>query len=265
MKNESKTVIYFVVGIVVLIGVFFLISATNNPPAKKTSTNPKVDQSVDQSFMNKINTLSLISIKATNATTNIKSTSVTTTSTKNGKPYILYVGADYCPFCASERWPLIVALSQFGTFSGLKYMTSSSADTYPSTNTLSFYQSTYTSKYLTFEGVETATNQQNNTGAYIALQNMTSDQNNIFNTYNAPPYVTSDVQGSIPFIDFGNKYLVTGSQYDPSVLKGKNWDTIVSDIQNSKANDGLNIEAAANEIIAKICTLTNNQPSNVCL
>ncbi|MGH3290263.1 MAG: DUF929 family protein, partial [Trebonia sp.] len=39
--------------------------------------------------------------------------------TRGGKPEVLYVGAEYCPYCAMENWPLIVALSRFGQFTGL--------------------------------------------------------------------------------------------------------------------------------------------------
>ena len=35
--------------------------------------------------------------------------------TSGGKPEILYVGAEYCPYCAAERWAMVVALSRFGT------------------------------------------------------------------------------------------------------------------------------------------------------
>ena len=38
--------------------------------------------------------------------------------TSGGKPEMLYIGAEYCPYCAAERWAMIVALSRFGTFSG---------------------------------------------------------------------------------------------------------------------------------------------------
>ncbi len=36
-----------------------------------------------------------------------------------GKPQFLYIGAEYCPYCAAQRWATIVALSRFGTFSKL--------------------------------------------------------------------------------------------------------------------------------------------------
>ena len=43
-----------------------------------------------------------------------------TALTSGGKPEMLYQGAEYCPYCAAERWAMIVALSRFGTFSGLQ-------------------------------------------------------------------------------------------------------------------------------------------------
>ena len=34
-------------------------------------------------------------------------------------PEVLYLGAEYCPYCAAQRWTTIIALSRFGTWSGL--------------------------------------------------------------------------------------------------------------------------------------------------
>ena len=78
----------------------------------------------------------------------------------DGKPEITYVGAEYCPYSAAERWALAVALSRFGTFSHLSGTHSSSTDVYPNTQTLSFYGSSYSSPYVDFQAVEEATNQQ---------------------------------------------------------------------------------------------------------
>ena len=72
----------------------------------------------------------------------------------NGKPEVLYVGGEFCPFCALERWSLMVALSHFGTFSGVEYMQSSSTDVDPNTPTFTFANATYTSQYITFVAVE---------------------------------------------------------------------------------------------------------------
>ena len=47
---------------------------------------------------------------------------------QNGKPTIVYFGAQGCPFCAQMRWILAVALSRFGNFSQLFYDRSSTND-----------------------------------------------------------------------------------------------------------------------------------------
>ena len=33
-------------------------------------------------------------------------------------PEVLYMGAEYCPYCAAQRWSTIIALSRFGTWAG---------------------------------------------------------------------------------------------------------------------------------------------------
>src|SRR5262249_35743790 len=114
----------------------------------------------------------------------------------DGKPQIVYVGADYCPYCAAERWSLIVALGRFGTFSNLHTMESSSTDTYPSTPTFTFYGSTYTSQYVDFQGVETVKQDEQ-----TPLQTPTAQQQQLLAAYDVPPYTTQT--GSIPFMAIG--------------------------------------------------------------
>ena len=46
-------------------------------------------------------------------------------------PEILYMGAEYCPYCAAQRWSTIIALSRFGKFSGLGNMSSYSGRRLP--------------------------------------------------------------------------------------------------------------------------------------
>ena len=48
--------------------------------------------------------------------------------TLNGKPEVLYIGSEGCPFCGVQRWGMIVALSQFGTFSNLHLMQSQTTE-----------------------------------------------------------------------------------------------------------------------------------------
>jgi hypothetical protein len=178
--------------------------------------------------------------------------------TSGGKPDVLYVGAEYCPFCAAERWAMAVALSRFGTFSGLHGIHSSSTDVYPSTPTLTFYKSTYTSKYLTFTPVETTTVNK------APLQKMTAAQQALLNKYDVPPYVSQQAAGAIPFIDFGNKFMISGASYSPQVLQGKTWSEVASSLSDPSSPISQGAVGAANLITAALCKLTGNQPASAC-
>ena len=78
--------------------------------------------------------------------------------TIGGKPAIVFVSEESCPFCAAERWSLTVALSHFGTWSHLGSTTSSATDVYPNTATLSFRTAVYHSTELTLRTTELADN-----------------------------------------------------------------------------------------------------------
>jgi thiol-disulfide isomerase/thioredoxin len=182
--------------------------------------------------------------------------------TSNGKPEILYVGAEYCPYCAAERWAMVVALSRFGTFSHLSLIHSSAQDTDPSTPTLSFYKSSYTSKYVDFQPVEWIGPENNGQ----VLQKPTSAQMAVFNKYDAPPYsgTTSNTAGSFPFSDIGNKYLDIGAQYDPQTLAGLSWSQVATDIRTPSSPVAKAVDGTANALTAAICKVTPNAPASVC-
>jgi thiol-disulfide isomerase/thioredoxin len=171
-----------------------------------------------------------------------------------GKPVITYIGAEYCPYCAAERWALAVALSRFGTFSNLSGTHSSSTDIYPNTQTLSFYGSGYSSPYVSFDSVESATNKQVN-GTYPTLQTPTAQQSTLLSSY--------DPSGNIPFLDIGNKYLITGASYSPQLLQGLSGSQIASKLNNPSSAVAQAIDGTANNITAAICAVTGNTPSSV--
>src|SRR5258708_1221363 len=185
------------------------------------------------------------------------------TLTSGGRPEILYVGAEYCPYCAAERWAMIVALSRFGTFSGLRFIHSSSTDAYPNTPTLTFYKSGYTSNYVTFSPVEWFSDVPSGNG-YTTLQAPTSAQMAIFNKYDAAPYVPSADKGSFPFVDIGNKYLITGASYNPSTLAGKTWAQVAAALRDPSSPIAQAVDGTANQITAAICKTTNGNPASVC-
>src|SRR6266851_204628 len=178
-----------------------------------------------------------------------------------GKPEFLYMGAEYCPFCAAERWAVVVALSRFGTFSKLYQTTSSSTDVYPNTPTFTFYPgryggSFYSSSYIDFVPVEIEDGQQN------PLQTPTTDQQNLLNKYDVPPL--SSVAGGIPFIDIGNRYIVSSASYSPQDLANLQWQNIANDLADSNSAVSKDILGTANYLTAGICMMTQQQPGSVC-
>ncbi len=181
----------------------------------------------------------------------------------SGKPLFFYAGAEFCPYCAAERWSMIVALSRFGTFSNLHLSTSAGApEAYPNTPTFTFYGSSYTSQYLEFQSVELYTNQPSGLSGYGSLQTPTKAQQQLIDKYDAPPYTQQ--AGAIPFLDVGNQYIEISSGFLPSVLAGQSWEQIASAMSNPQAPTTKAIVGNANYLTAALCQITNNQPASVC-
>jgi thiol-disulfide isomerase/thioredoxin len=167
-----------------------------------------------------------------------------------GKPEVLYIGAEYCPYCAAERWALIVALGRFGTFSGLQTTTSSSTDIYPNTPTFTFRGATYTSAYIDFRAVETSDRDQR------PLQTPSASEQQVLSKY--------DPAGSIPFVDLGNKYAMSGATFSPDLLVGASWQAIASELQDQSSAQAKAIVGSANLVTAAICKMTSDKPASVC-
>src|SRR5665213_1599040 len=154
----------------------------------------------------------------------VKSQPILTEKSSTGTtvPEVLYIGAEYCPFCAAQRWSTIIALSRFGTWSGLGNMSSYGKDIYPNTPTFTFAKSTYKSPYVVFTSVEEYTNYLNaTTGYYQILQKPTKAQVALVTKYDTPKYIkglTTSDGNPIPFITMDNKFLVSGASYAPDTL-----------------------------------------------
>jgi hypothetical protein len=170
--------------------------------------------------------------------------------TADGKPRVLYVGAEFCPYCAAERWSVVNALSRFGTFTGLGQTSSSSSDVYPNTPTLSFHGATYKSDYLSFTGVEQTDRDKQ------PLDTLSSADAKIFSTYNP--------QGGIPFIDYGGTSATSGAGYDPGILQGKTHQQIAAALSDPSSDITKAIIGQANVVTATLCQLTDQKPATVC-
>lgn len=182
-------------------------------------------------------------------------TSVSQLIGPNGKPEVLYIGGEWCPFCAAERWSLVIALSKFGNFSGLTYMESSSSDVYPNTNTFSFYDTTYTSQYISFVAIEHEDRNHN------TLRAPTNQQLSLWGEYTTGA-------DSIPFVYIDGQYYLTGAQYSPGSLSNLNWTQIASQLNNPQSSVAKLIDGSANELIGAICTTLKSKawptPASLC-
>jgi hypothetical protein len=174
--------------------------------------------------------------------------------TSGGKPEVLFIGGEYCPFCATQRWAMVNALSRFGTFTGLTTTHSSSTDVDPNTPTFTFYNSTYTSSYINFTSVE-----EYGATSTTPLQTPTAAQQTIATTF--------DPSSSIPFIDIGGKYVQIGNlaPLAPTMLAGKSWSQVAAAMDDPSASALGQAEIGnANYMTAAICKLTNNLPATAC-
>ncbi len=244
---------------VVVIAVLVIVKVTSGSGSGSSQLTPVSAAQLDQVTSVPASTLvaaaGAVPASSVSPPTNLPASTPALTSA--GKPEIVYMGAEYCPYCAAERWPLVMALSKFGTFHNLSSTKSSSTDVNPNTPTFSFYGSSYTSPYVTFTPVEL----QNRLGK--PLQTPTAAQNQLINTYDAPPY-TQGSGGSIPFVDLGGKFLVSGTQYDGSALSNKSFSSAVGYMTSASNPTSRAAEAVAGHLVGVICSLTNDQPASVC-
>ena len=264
-----------IIAVVAIVVAFIVVKANSKPPASNTASNGPTGAALASVVSDLTSVPASTTDKIGNGGGQVNATPKPVTNgtplTANGKPEMLYMGAEYCPYCAAERWAMIQALSRFGTFSGLSTVHSASvngagqAEPYPNTPTFTFHGSTYTSQYLTFTPVETQTNiPDKTTGGYTTLETPTKDQTALLTKYDVPPYVPAGREGAIPFIDFGNQYVSIGVSYNPQVLSGLSWSTIASDLHNPNSAVAKAVVGTANYITAAICKMTGNQPASAC-
>jgi hypothetical protein len=260
--------------VVLAIVLVFIVIKLNSTPASGNSSNGPTGAALSSVVSNvtSVPASTLDAVADGKGQVSAKPQTISGTAlTANGKPEVLYIGAEYCPYCAAERWGMIVALSRFGTFSGLATVHSASvngggtAEPFPNTPTWTFANAKYTSQYLTFTPVELQTNiPDSSTGTYTNLQTPTKAQQALLTKYDAAPYIVSSQAGAIPFIDFGNKYVSIGTPYDPGVLAGLSWATIAADLHNPNSAVTQAVGGTANHITAAICKMTGNQPASAC-
>jgi len=252
IRNRILIVTGSALAVIAIVVVLVVVKATGNGSNQKQLSTEVLPASVTSQIASvPASTLNSVGIGQILSYNPSPISSISNTALKsNGKPEMLYIGAEFCPYCAAERWAMAVALNRFGHFTTqLTGIHSSSTDTDPNTPTLTFYRAGYTSPYLVFTPVE------NETVNKTLLQTPTPAEQTLWNDYNANSY---------PFIDFGNKYVIKAPSYDPATLKGLTWAQVAADLKNPSSTVAKNVDGAANLITAAICKMTGGQPGSVC-
>jgi Domain of unknown function (DUF929) len=177
------------------------------------------------------------------------------------KPVVFFYGAEFAPYAAVQRWPLILALSRFGTFKQLGLMQSSASTAFADLSTFTFWNASstpsYTSKYLTFESVERYSSLNPTGGRYLGLQRPDAEQAAAIAKYGQ----TAD---TFALTDVANRYVLNGASFAPGVLAGLSQSQIAGDLNTPASPLTQAVVTAANEITAAICAVDDDKPSTVC-
>lgn len=265
-QRNTKIAWFSVLGVLAAVAIIVIVAVSTS------STTPKTTASAAETTMAASVVKATTTVPAaifdkvgiTSSTAAINKPAVLPASTPpvtaNGKPLVLYVGGEYCPYCAAERWALVASLSRFGTFTNLGATQSSSTDVDPSTHTFDFYHSSYQSPYVTFQPVEIYSGTPLSTGTgYTALQKLTHAQQALLTKFS-----TGSQGPSIPFVLVSNKLMVSGASYSPGILAGLTWSDIGSGLSSPTNPVSQAILATSNYISAGICASTNHAPASVC-
>ena len=251
IRRITIIVVVAVIAVSLVVGIYY---ALNNSSPYESYVGQQVSSSILGDITGVSNsTLSAIGVPSgVNGLASISGSALT----QNGKPEVLFIGGDYCPYCAVERWSVIMALSRFGQFTGLTYVLSSSTDTNPNTPTFSFTNANYTSKYISFVGVEEYGMDQT-----VVTHPLTSEQQSLISQYDT---CSSGSSGGIPFVDIANKYAVNCGAQSLLDVSNKNWTEVATQLNTPSSNVAQLIDGAANTLISAICSVTgqNTYPCN---
>jgi hypothetical protein len=183
-----------------------------------------------------------------------------------GRPDVVYVGGEFCPYCAAERWALVIALGRFGTFSGLGATSSSKYEAFGGTATFSFDGATYRSRYVTFSPTEVYEQapSTNAPAGFPALEKLPSFEQALLKHYDSAPF--SSEPGALPFVDVANLLLVAGAGvgFSPGLLQGDSMGKIAGELSDPVNAVSQAVLGTANELTAAICSATGQRPGNVC-
>ena len=216
--------------------------------------------------------------------------------TENGKPTMMYLGAQGCPYCALERYAMVIALSRFGNFTQLFYDRSATNDGNIPTFTFNFSASAFASAMalpaIIGNGSAVAPGGDGQaTGFFVGnyysspyINFLSFDQ--VGSSYFTNPtvlstYLPSNFTGpatvgfgityfpnypqyGVPFFDVNNQYVFDGAILNPNIVfrdlsAFTSQSNMTASLQTpSKDSFGETALGAANILTADICVVIKN-------
>jgi hypothetical protein len=171
-------------------------------------------------------------------------------------PVVFFYGAEFAPYPAVERWPLIVALSRFGTFTQLGLMQSSPTTAFANLSTFTFWNVAYSSRYLILESVERYSSLDPTGARYLSLEVPDPRQSAAIAGYGGA--------NTFALLDVANRFVLAGAGFSPAVIAGFSQSQIAGYLTSPTAPLTQAVVASANEVTAAICSVDGERPGSVC-
>ncbi|MGO9196788.1 MAG: DUF929 family protein [Acidimicrobiales bacterium] len=174
-----------------------------------------------------------------------------------GKPLVVANLGEFSPLCAIDRWALLEALTHFGTFSGVREISSSPDEAPADISTFTFRTMKYSSPYLAFRAFETFDRSRD------TLQSPSGELARVIARFDNRPYLKA--AGGLPFVDLAGEYLQPGTfpWLDAANLKSLTRSQILSEMGSKKSGGDL-IDIQAAYFTAAICAIDGDRPAATC-
>jgi thiol-disulfide isomerase/thioredoxin len=162
------------------------------------------------------------------------------TMRRSGKLFVFFMGAEFCPYCAAERWAIVRSLQKFGQWDGLKQTISAARDQ-PFLNlpTYDFTKASYTSPQIEFVAREIKDRE------FKPLQKLLKTEEKLVRKYNP--------KKQIPFLLVGGRFMQIGSGFPPKIFIGHTFRQTETELKKTESEIRKTIDEEANIISALLC------------
>lgn len=171
------------------------------------------------------------------------------TMKRSGKLYVFFMGAEYCPYSAAERWAIVRSLQKFGQWEGLKQTMSAARDEqFLNLPTYDFTKATYSSPHIEFASRETKDRD------FKPLQKLLKTEEKLVRKFNP--------KKEIPFLLIGGRFMQIGAGFSPKIFIGHTFRQTETELKKIESDIRKTIDDEANIISALMCV--SGLPPEVC-